>query len=160
MRRVLPVGFLAALALGVPDASAQSVPNLSGTWVFHRELSDLGGMEALTPQSRTDVWDHQEPKLTIKRTTTSATGESTTTTLVYAIDGEPHKNMAGPTEVTSRLRWEGAALVSVSTIQDPQGEVTITDRYSRSEDGKTLTQERTFARMGQEGRQKLVLVKH
>ena len=146
-------------ALGAAAAQAQTVPNLSGTWVLHRELSDLGGLDALTPQSRTDMWDHQEPKLTIKRTTTSEAGE-TTATLVYVIDGQPHKNMAGPTEITSKLHWDGATLVSLSTSPTPQGEVTITDRYTLSEDGKTLTQERTFALGGQEGRQKLVLVKH
>lgn len=159
MRLPIPLGFLAGLALGVSPAHTQTVPNLSGTWVFQRDKSDLGNMEAQTPQARTDVWDHQEPKLTIKRTTTSDAGENTAT-LVYVIDGQPHKNMAGPTEITSRLHWEGSTLVSVSTFPTPQGDITITDRYTLSEDGKILTQERVFALMGQETGQKLLLVKH
>jgi hypothetical protein len=105
------------------------------------------------------VVDHQEPKLTIKRMVT-ANGTENSTNLVYAIDSKPYKNMVGPTEVTSTLHWEGSTLVSVSTVPDSQGnQVTITDRYDLSQDGKTLTQKRTFSAQGQELTQTLVLIK-
>jgi len=158
MRTTRLLGLVAVLSLAGPiAAAAQAVPNLSGTWALQADKSSFGMMPA--PQSRTDVIDHQEPKLAIKRTATDANGQATTTEFVYAVDGQPYKNMAGPTEVTSRLHWEGAILVSVSTATAPQGEVTITDRYTLSEDGKTLTQQRTLSIAGQEIAQTIVLAK-
>jgi hypothetical protein len=150
------VAVMALFAGTAAVGAAQAVPNLSGTWVLQVDKSDFGGLPA--PTSRTDVVDHQEPRLTIKRTAV-ANGQETTTTLVYEINGQPFKNMVGPSEVTSTLHWEGATLVSVSTVQSAQGEITITDRYSLSEDGKTLTQSRTFAVGGQSVAQTLVLAK-
>jgi hypothetical protein len=105
------------------------------------------------------VIEHQEPKLTIKRTVlTTAAGESILN-LVYAVDGKPHKNMAGPSELTSLLSWEGRTLVTVSTLETGQGQATITDRLTLSEDGKTLTQQRTLSMQGQEAKQTMVMVK-
>ena len=75
MRRVFPVAAFAALALAAPVAG-QSAPNLSGTWTLQVDKSDFGMMPG--PTSRTDVIDHQEPKLTIKRTVVSAAGETMT----------------------------------------------------------------------------------
>lgn len=145
----------AALLLAAPVAG-QSVPNLSGTWTLQVGKSSFGMMQA--PQGRTDVIDHQEPKLTIKRTVVTAAGE-TTSNLVYAVDGKPYKNMVGESELTSTLKWDGSALVMVSTVTTPQGAATITDRYTLSADGKTLTQARTIAVQGQEIPQTLVLTK-
>jgi len=152
---------LLALALvgSAATASAQSatIPNLSGTWVMQVDKSDFAGMQV--PTSRTDVFDHQDPKLTIKRTV-SANGQENSTTLIYGIDSKPYKNMVGTSEVTSTLHWEGSTLVSVSTVPNPQGgEVTITDRYDLSQDGKTLTQKRTFSAQGQELTQTILLLK-
>ena len=158
MRSMRAAAALLAIALAVPAATAaQQVPNLSGTWVLQADKSDFGMMAA--PQSRTDVIDHQEPKLTIKRTMVTATAGESQVSLVYAVDGKPHKNMAGPSELTSTLSWEGRTLVTVSTVDTQQGQVTITDRLTLSEDGKTLTQQRTLSAQGQEAKQTMVLVK-
>jgi hypothetical protein len=158
MRSIRAAAVLLAIALAVPAVSAaQQVPNLSGTWVLQADKSDFG--MAPPPQSRTDVIEHQAPKLTIRRTmVTPAAGESTVN-LVYAVDGKPHKNMVGPSELTSILTWEGGTLVSVSTVDTQQGPLTITDRFTLSEDGKTLTQHRTLSAQGQEAKQTMVLVK-
>ena len=149
---------LVAIALATPaDSSAQTVPDLSGTWVLQVDKSDFGPMAA--PDSRTDVITHNEPNLTIKRSVkSSATGE-TVSDLVYAVDGKPYKNKAGPTELTSTLKWEGATLVVTSTVETPNGPVTITDRMTLSADGKTMTQLRTLSAQGQEATQTMVLVK-
>jgi hypothetical protein len=158
MRSMRAAAALLAIAIAVPAVSAaQQVPNLSGTWVLQADKSDFGMIPA--PQSRTDVIEHQEPKLTIKRTVvTTAAGESILN-LVYAVDGKPHKNMAGPSELTSTLSWEGRTLVTVSTLETDQGQATITDRLTLSEDGKTLTQQRTLSMQGQEAKQTMVMVK-
>lgn len=157
MRRTISGVVLALLAGGVPtSAFSQSVPNLTGTWILQADKSDFGPMPG--PANRTDVIDHQEPKLNIKRTVTMPTGE-TTSDLVYLVDGKPHKNTAGGSELSSVLHWEAQTLVMVSTVQSPQGEATITDRISLSEDAKTMTLARTIAVAGQQLNQTMVLAK-
>jgi hypothetical protein len=156
--RVTRMTLLLAGALAAPAAlAAQGPPDLSGTWVLQLEQSDLGAMTGQL-QARTDVIEHKEPSLKIKRTVRSTAGENISD-LVYMVDGKPWKNTAGPTEITSTLRWEAGALVMVSTVPNPQGEVTITDRYTLSADGKTLTQARVLSLGGQEVAQKMVLTK-
>jgi hypothetical protein len=156
MRFVSSVALAVVTLAGATAAYAQSVPNLSGTWVLQVDKSDFG--QGPAPTSRTDVIDHQEPKLLIKRTIVNASG-STSSDLVYAVDGKPYKNTVGPNELTSTLKWDGATLVMTSQASTPQGEFTITDRYSLSADGKTLTQARVFAAQGQEIPQTMILAK-
>ena len=152
-------GVALAVLAGLAPSSAfsQSVPNLSGTWVLQVDKSDFGVIPA--PKSRTDVIEQKETSFTIKRTVTSSTGETTTSDLVYAVDGKPYKNMVGPAELTSTLKWDGQTLVMESQASMEQGSITITDRYGLSEDGKTLTQQRVLLVQGQEISQRLVLVR-
>lgn len=148
---------LTLLAAATPAQSrAQGVPDLSGTWKLVTDQSDFGPM--LAPQSRTDVIDHKEPKLNIKRTVVTGAGE-TSSSLVYAIDNTPYKNMAGGQEITSTLKWEAQTLVMASTLATGQGDVGINDRITLSSDGKTLTMARTLSLGGQELAQKMVFAK-
>lgn len=157
MYRIFSLVTLTAMALAMPAGLvAQDKPNFSGTWVLQTDKSDYGMMPP--PMSRTDIIDHQEPKITIKRTATTAEGENKLD-LVYAVDGKPWKNQAGPQEVSSTLHWEGQELVVVSEVDTPQGLATLTDRWSLSADGKTLTQTRTISIQGQELKQTMVLAK-
>lgn len=142
------------LAVAVAPLEAQFPPNLSGTWVLQLAESDLGPIPA--PDSRVDVIDHQEPRITIRRTVV-AQGQETSTELRYAVDGERHTNTAGGLEMGSTLRWNGATLTMVSSAQTPQGEVGLVDVFTLSEDGLTLTQARTLTIGGQELSQRLVL---
>lgn len=156
-------GFAVALATAVlsQQASGQVVPNLSGTWVMQADKSNFGelpGIPVIRPQSRTDVWNHQEPRLTIKRTVVTDPGPQSSD-FVFAVDGKSYKNTVGPNELNTILKWDGQTLVMVSTISSPQGEVTITDRYTLSADGKTLNQARTYSVSGQELNQTIVLTK-
>ena len=112
------------------------------------------------PTSRTDVITHKEPSLTIKRSIVSAQTGSVTSDLVYAIDGKEWKNKtADGAELTSTLKWDGPVLVVTSSLTTPQGDAVITDRFTLSSDGKTMTQERLIAIAGQEIAQKMVLAK-
>ena len=157
MQSVSRIAGLFALALlAAPALPAQAPPNLSGTWVLQPDKSNFGPLPA--PTKRTDVIDHQEPRLTIKRTGTSQQGEFSAD-LVFAVDGKPHKNTVNGNELTTTLRWEGPVLVLVSTTQSPNGEITLTDRWSLSADGKTLTQARTVDVQGQTFEQTAVFAK-
>jgi hypothetical protein len=157
MSRIFSAVMALAVATALPvSIAAQDKPNFSGTWVLQTDKSDYGMMPA--PMSRTDIIDHQEPKITIKRTAATAEGENKLD-LVYEVDGKPWKNQAGPQEVSSTLHWEGQELVVVSEVDTPQGLATLTDRWSLSADGKTLTQTRTISIQGQDLKQTMVLAK-
>lgn len=157
MSRIFSAVMALALATALPVSSAaQDKPNFSGTWVLQTDKSDFGMIPG--PTSRTDIIDHQEPKFTIQRTAATAEGENKLD-LAYAVDGKPWKNQAGSQEVSSTLHWEGQELVVVSEVDTPQGLATLTDRWSLSADGKTLTQTRTISIQGQELKQTMVLAK-
>lgn len=147
--------FLAGI-LGLPSLAAAQAPNLSGTWVLQPAKSDFGPMPPIA--SRTDVIDHQEPSLKVKRTIEGAQGTSSAE-LVYGIDGKPWTNSTPNGDITSTLKWEGKTLVVESTVNTPQGEALLTDRFTMSEDGKTLTQERRISIAGQELTQTMVFAK-
>lgn len=142
------------LAVAVGPLEAQSPPNLSGTWVLQVAESDFGPLPA--PERRTDIFIHDEPRLVVRRMT-MAQGQEASLELTYAVDGAPHQNDAGGAVAVSRLSWDGSVLVMISTVSSPQGEVILTDRYSLSPDGQTLTQARTLQVQGQEFAQRMVL---
>ena len=157
MQSVSRIAGLFALALmAAPALPAQSPPNLSGTWILQTDKSNFGPLPA--PSKRTDVIDHQEPRLTMKRTGTGPQGDFTAE-LVFVVDGKPHKNTVSGNELTTTLKWDGPVLVMVSTTMSPNGEITLTDRLSLSEDGKTLTQSRTVDVQGQTFEQTAVFAK-
>lgn len=162
MRAALPRTLVATLLvpglalLASSTAGAQDRPNLSGTWTLVADRSDFGPMPG--PASRTDVIEHDGANLKVTRTQ-SAQGNEMSATMVYMIDGKPHVNTPGGQEVSSVLSWDGAVLVITSTVQTPQGEASLVDRYSLSADGKELTQARSIAIAGQSLAQTMVLIR-
>jgi hypothetical protein len=157
MRPVLTAALLGTLLAVAPRVGvAQHVPNLSGTWVLQADKSDFGPLPA--PTSRTDVVDHQEPKLNIKRTIVQ-NGTEVVGNLVFVIDGKEYKNTMGPQELASTLKWDGQVLVVTTSTSMQGADVSLVDRYTLSADGKTLTQDRTIGVQGQTLTQKLVFAK-
>jgi hypothetical protein len=155
--RLHPVTLLAALALVSMSVNAQSVPDFTGKWVLQSDKSNFGMVPA--PKSRVDLIEHKEPRLSIKRTVTTADGQENATELSCAIDGQPCKSTAGPMTLTSVLRWDGQALVMATTTTTPQGDVTITDRFTLSADRQTLTQARTLTMGPESTTQTMVLAR-
>lgn len=147
--------MLLLAAASLPAVAQSPVPNLSGTWTLVAERSSFGPFPA--PKSRTDVIEHAEPRLLIKRTVVFE--QPTTSDLVYAIDGKPHKNTTALGEMTSTLQWEGQTLVMVSSVSTPDGDAYITDRFSLSPDGKTMTVARTISAGGQDVPQTMIFAK-
>jgi hypothetical protein len=145
-----------ALAAGWTGTATAQVPNLTGTWALDAAKSNFGQLPA--PQNRSDVIDHREPQLTIKRTILQD-GAPATLDLKYAIDGKPHANTTPQGQITSTLTWEGRVLVMKSQVPTDGGAAEIVDRMTLSSDGKTLTQDRTISVQGQEIKQTIVLIK-
>lgn len=149
--RVRPILAAALLTVGaVAPADAQKHPDFSGTYVLVPAKSDFGPMPA--PSSRTDVIDHKDPSLVIKRTIGDAL-----VTLTLAADGKQYKNTTPQGELTSTLAWLGDQLVVTSTLDTQNGPASIVDTLTLSPDGKTLTQKRLIQIGGQDINQTMVL---
>jgi hypothetical protein len=149
-----PIRSLVAAALltfgAWAPAAAQKHPDFSGTFVLVPAKSDFGPMPPVA--SRTDVIDHKDPNLVIKRTI-----GDTPVNLTMAADGKQYKNTTPQGEVTSTLAWIGDQMVITSSVDTPNGPATLIDTMTLSADGKTLTQKRVIQVGGQEIAQTMVL---
>jgi hypothetical protein len=156
-RHLLAAAFSIAVvgSLTITPAAAQAVPNLSGHWVLDLGKSDFGPAPG---GARSDQIDHKEPQLAIKRSIGSPDG-AVEAMLTYVVDGKPYTNAIGGNDVTSKLKWDGKVLVMESLIQTPQGPADVSDRYTLSPDGSTLTVDRSVGIQGQSFTQKLVFAK-
>ena len=143
MRTLRVLSVFAALAFGAVTLSADTKPDLSGTWKLNIDKSDLGG----APITELVVTvDHKEPsfKFTAKG---SAGGQDFEETESFTTDGKPTEDSRGG---TVKCHWDGAALLIEGTSSDGNGG--DSSRIVLSADGKTLT--RDAVQKSDEGEQK------
>ncbi len=147
---------LALLVLSAGLAFGQSKPNFSGDWTLVPAKSDFGMMPA--PSSASQKITHNDPQLKVVNT---QTGEQGTMTMEssYTTDGKECVNTGRFGERKSKLKWDGAALVIDSTMDVQGNAITITNRWTLSDDGKTLTTNMHFASPMGEGDAKMVYEK-
>lgn len=143
---------LMAMALGL----AQAKPNFTGTWKLNMAISEFGQLPA--PDSRTDKITHQDPDLKDSLTQTGPMGE-VNAELKYSTDGKETTNTLRGNEIKNTAKWEGDELVIAGKGTFNGADITIDDRWSLSEDGKTLTIQRHFTSPMGDTDQKLVLEK-
>ena len=137
--RLFPLVLL-TLAFGM--AHAQAKPNFSGTWKVNVAKSDFGAMPA--PDSRTDNIAHADPDLKLHVAQSGQMGDMTYDA-VYTTDGKESTNSINGNVFKSTVKWDGDDL-SVDTKGSFNGmDVTIKDRWTLSEDGKTITVQRHLA---------------
>ena len=139
---VVLVGLIGALALTSP-VSAQAKPNFSGTWTMVPDKSSFGMMP--TPSAMTRTITHTEPTLKVVTVQTIPGQPDTNIQTVYTTDGKPAQNTVSGNPMTTVGKWEGSTLVLNSTMSYQGANVTIEDRYSLSDAGKTLTVARKIA---------------
>jgi hypothetical protein len=131
------LGVLAGIAL-LPAlcAAAADKPNFSGEWTLNAAKSDFGPMPAPDKMIRKIV--HKDPDLTITTTTATQAGERTNNS-AYKTDGTESVNKSGQGESKSIVRWDGMNLI-FNTRREIQGmSIEQNERWSLSEDGKTLS---------------------
>lgn len=147
---------LALLMLSAGLAFAQAKPNFSGEWTLVPAKSDFGGMPG--PSSGTQKITHNDPQLKVVNT---QTGEQGTMTMEssYTTDGKECVNSGPFGEVKSKVKWDGPALVIDSTLDFQGNPVTITNRWTLADDGKTLTVNMHFASQMGEGDAKIIYEK-
>jgi hypothetical protein len=118
--------------------------------------SDFGQFPA--PSSMTQKATHDDPSLKVATKMATDNGdfdfEST-----YSTDGKETSNSFGPNPMKSVAQWDGDTLTIQTKGQFGDSEVTISDKWTLSEDGKTVTIQRHFASARGELDQKLILEK-
>jgi hypothetical protein len=138
--RWLPLLLLVAgVAFG-----ADAKPNLSGEWKLNIDKSHFGALPP--PSSRTDKIEHQDPVLKIRRLQTGGMGD-TQVTIECRTDGSPCKTAVEGLDFRFQLkvRWDGALLKFESKGQFQSTDVTTTEAWKLSEDGKTIRIQRQLS---------------
>jgi hypothetical protein len=146
--------MLLALVLGLGQTQAK--PNFSGTWKVNLEKSDFGPMPA--PDSQTQKIDHQDPNLKLNISESGQMGDMNFD-LAYTTDGKECTNTVAGNEFKSTLTWDGDNLVIDTKGSFNGTDFTAKDRWTLSEDGKTLTVERHLASEMGEADQKILFEK-
>lgn len=129
----------AALLMSVPVLAAN--PDFSGTWKLDAAKSDFGQFPA--PDKYELVIDHKDPDMTIKTTQAGQMGEFTNE-IKITTDGKEFTSENPRGKATGTAKWDGATLVT-STVRKfnrdgQEFEFKMDEKWSLSEDGKTLTQ--------------------
>ena len=148
---------VALLLLSASTLWAQSKPNFSGEWTLVPGKSDFGMMPP--PSSGVQKITHNEPQLKVASTQTSDQGTNTTES-TYTTDGKECVNKGFmDSEMKSTAKWDGDVLV-IDSKMDMQGNaITITNRWTLSGDGKSLTVAMHFASPMGDGDVKMVYEK-
>jgi hypothetical protein len=124
------------------SAGAQAKPDFSGNWKMNPSKSDFGMMPA--PSSLVRKITHSEPNLKVVNTQVGERGEFTIE-LAYTTDGKECANKIMNWDAKSTLKWEGSTLVVDSKLDIQGNLISMSEKWTLSEDGKTLTIAQHFA---------------
>ena len=153
MKRLVLAAAAAVLLLAGPLAAK---PNFTGDWKLNATKSSFGDFPA--PSSLTMKIAHEEPGLKVAMAMVSEYGEWNTEA-AYTTDGKECVNKMRETESKSVLKWDAETLMFNTKAEFGGNPMTIDDKWSLSEDGKTLTIERKFSSDRGELIQKVVMDK-
>lgn len=128
--------FLTVLAVAFATASvAAAKPNFTGEWKLNVQKSEFGPIPP--PTSSTLKIAHADPdlKMSVKQSGEQGDMEFEAT---YSTDGKETSNTIGPMQTKSTAVWE-ADVLAVNTKLDAGGtEVKFSQKWTLSEDGKTM----------------------
>src|SRR5262249_46243461 len=128
---LIAMAALAALAV------AADKPNFSGEWTLNVDKSNLGPMPP--PASMTRKVDHSDPSLTMTQATTGGPQGDQTFTLKITTDGKEGTTEMMGNQAKTSATWEGDALVINLKLDLGGGELKLTEKWTLSDGGKTLT---------------------
>ncbi len=154
MVRKRDFAMLAVLALAALPALAK--PNFSGDWKLNVSKSSFGQMPA--PGSMTNKITHEDPKLAVHTRQSGEMGEFELDAS-YTTDGKECSNDMFGNPMKSALKWEGDTLLIDAKGKFGDNDFSMQDKWTLSDDGKTLTIVRLFKSSMGEGEQKLVFEK-
>lgn len=149
--------IVSAFALAALTATwALAAPNFTGSWKLNNTKSEFGQMPP--PNSMTQTVTHEEPKIKVAVKQSSDMGDFDYER-EYTTDGQESTAEVRGNQVKSTVKWDGAILVVTTKGKFGDNDFTMVDRWSLSEDGKTLTVNRHFSSEMGEMDNKLVLDK-
>jgi hypothetical protein len=150
--RIIAIVLTAVLSAGL----ALAKPNFSGEWKMDAAKSDFGPMPA--PDTLTMKIRHQEPAVDVEQHQVGAQGELKAD-YKYTTDGKECVNTVRNNELKSVVNWEGDALIVKTKLNFQGNDVTLDDKWTLAEDGKTMTIDRLINSPQGELTMKTVLVK-
>jgi hypothetical protein len=133
--------------------SAQT-PNLSGVWKANLEKSKMNGP---APSNYLMIIDQQGSKLTEKVGIYGARGEQRSS-FTFNTDGTPSRNSFRGLPMRTNASWDSGTLVLDSKVAGTRP-ASITEKYTLSGDGNTLTVSTVTAANGNNMEQTVVLEK-
>jgi hypothetical protein len=147
---------LAVVAFALCVGLTQAKPNFTGDWKVNFAKSNFGEMPP--PDKFEQKITHNDPDLKVAMTIAGGFGEFNLD-YTYTTDGKECMNKSPMGETNSVVKWDGDTLVIASKSTFENGEMSMTDRWTLSEDGKTLTMQRHFSGGMGEGDQTIAMEK-
>lgn len=129
------ISFLLFAAYVLPVLSAAGNTDFSGTWKLDVARSDFGRIPA--PSSLTDNIAQDDRALTIQRER-----DGQPVKLRIPLDGSTIENSLRGVPMKTTARWENATLIVTSNGHHFGGEVGYEERWTLSQDHKSLTIQR------------------
>lgn len=134
MKKLMSTLFVIAAAAGM--AMAADKPDFSGSWKMDADKSTFGPMPP--PTSLTRKIAHKDPDVSVEEARSGAQGDMNMT-MKYSTDGKETTNSLMGNDVKSKAAWDGKALVITSNANFGGADVKLTNKWTLSDDGKTLT---------------------
>ncbi len=156
MTRRLFATLFVCLSIGSLAAVAADKPDFSGKWKLNTEKSDFGPMPK--PEKVDYVIAHKDPELNVKSTATTQMGEVANESKIVT-DGKEFTNTMRGQEIKGTAKWEGKVLVVHQELEMQGTTIRLDQKWTLSEDGKSITQEISISTPQGELKQKAVLDK-
>ena len=154
-RRAFAVVFLCLLTCSLASLAADR-PDFSGNWKLNVDKSDFGPMPK--PEKADYVIVHKDPEMNVKQSAVTQMGEMTSDVKILT-DGTEFTNTVRGQEVKGTAKWDGTTLVVTQKLEIQGNVITFVQRWSLSEDGKSITQDVTITTPQGELKTKAVLDK-
>jgi hypothetical protein len=155
--RMIRLFSLALLMGAFAIVPAQAKTDFSGTWKINPSKSDFGPMPA--PDGITEKIAHHDPELKASIASSGGPQGDMSYDLTYTTDGKECTNSIGGNEFKSTVKWDGNDLAVDTKGSFSGNDFTAKDRWTLSEDGKTLTVTQHFSSAMGEANMKLVFDK-
>lgn len=154
-RRVVTVAFVGLLLCCLTVVAADK-PDFSGNWKLNVEKSDFGPMPKPEKADYTIV--HKDPEMNVKSVAVGSMGEMTNEVKILT-DGTEFTNTVRGQEVKGTAKWDGKTLVVTQKLEIQGTAITFVQKWTLSDDGKSIVQEVNISTPQGEVAQKAVLDK-
>jgi len=154
-RRVVTVAFVGLLLCCLTLVAADK-PDFSGNWKLNVDKSDFGPMPKPEKADYTIV--HKDPEMNVKSVAVGSMGEMTNEVKILT-DGTEFTNTVRGQEVKGTAKWDGKSLVVTQKLEIQGTAITFVQKWTLSDDGKSIVQEVNISTPQGEVAQKAVLDK-